>query len=359
MNKKEIQKHRFALTVSLIMYIFGILLFSVLLSFLGVSVLISLNKIPFGVNGKPEAKSVLLVMSFAILIVGSFATGVTSHIVLKYVNRIINQMNRLASGDFKARLTYGKPLSNHPTFSEVTNSFNLMAEELEHTEVLRNDFINNFSHEFKTPIVSIAGFAKLLKYDDLTDRQRKEYLDIIEEEAMRLSAMATNVLNLSKVENQMILTELSTFNLSEQIRSIVLLLEKLWTKKNIEINLEFDEYEICASEELLKQIWINLIDNAIKFSPEYGEIVIKIINHDETYRVTIANTGNEIPKEKRKKIFEKFYQADESRSSEGNGIGLAIVKKVVDLHYGDISLECENGMTTFMIELPKDMNIHI
>lgn len=357
MNKKEIRKHRLALSLSVTIYIFVILLISVLISFLGVTILISLNKIPVGANGQPEPKSVLLFMSFISLIVGIIVTGLTSQVMLKYVNCFINQMNRLASGDFKARLSYGKPLSNHPTFAEITNSFNLMAEELEHTEVLRSDFINNFSHEFKTPIVSIAGFAKLLKYEELTDGQRIEYLDVIEEEAMRLSAMATNVLNMSKVENQMILTDVSTFNLSEQIRSCVLLLEKPWTKKNIEFSLEFDEYEICANEELLKQIWINLLDNAIKFSPDYGFIAIKIIDNGETYTISVANAGNEIPKEKQKKIFEKFYQADESHSSEGNGIGLAIVKKVVDLHCGDILVECENGITTFMVELPKNMTI--
>lgn len=357
MNKKEIRKHRFALSLSVIIYIFTVLLISVLISFAGVMILVSLDKLPVRANGHLVLKSVLLFMSIISLIVGIIVTGITSQILLKYVNRIIDQMNRLASGDFKARLSYGKPLSSHPTFAEITNSFNLMAQELEHTEILRSDFINNFSHEFKTPIVSIAGFAKLLKYEDLTEKQRKEYLDVIEEEAMRLSAIATNVLHMSKVENQMILTDVSRFNLSEQIRSSVLLLEKLWTKKNIEFNLEFEEFEISANEELLKQIWINLIDNAIKFSPEYGFIAIKIIDCGESYTVTVANAGDDIPKEKQKKIFEKFYQADESHSSEGNGIGLAIVKKVAELHYGNVFVDCENGITTFMVELPKHITL--
>ena len=182
----------------------------------------------------------------------------------------------------------------------------------------------------------------------------KEYLDIIEEEALRLSAMATNVMNMTKVENQTILTDITKFNLSEQIRSSVLLLENAWTKKNIELSPEFDEYEIFANEELLKQIWINLLDNAIKFSPEYGMIVIKIMDEGENYQISIANEGPEIPPESQKKIFDKFYQADESHSSEGNGIGLAIVKRVVELHYGDIDAECRNGITTFYVELPKD-----
>jgi signal transduction histidine kinase len=263
-------------------------------------------------------------------------------------------MNRLASGDFKTRLSYGEPLGNHPTVREITDSFNRMAEELEHTEMLRSDFVNNFSHEFKTPIVSIAGFTKLLKKGNLTEEEKAEYLDIIEEEALRLSAMATNVLNMTKVENQTILTDTNEYNLSEQIRSCVLLLEKRWTDKNIEFSLEFDEEEICANEELLKQVWLNLIDNAIKYSPEYGFITIRIRKDDEDwYRVTVGNSGAEIPEDKQKKIFEKFYQVDESHSSEGNGIGLAIVKRIIELHGGKVSVECAHGITTFLVKIPR------
>jgi signal transduction histidine kinase len=263
-------------------------------------------------------------------------------------------MNLLAAGDFKTRLSYGKPLGNHPTLREITDSFNRMAEELEHTEMLRSDFINNFSHEFKTPIVSITGFTKLLKRGNLTEDEKEEYLDIIEEESLRLSAMATNVLNMTKVENQTILTNVSRFNLSEQIRSCVLLLEKRWTDKHIEFSLEFEEEEISANEELLKQVWLNLIDNAIKYSPEYGFIVIKIRKEEDNwYRVSVGNTGIEIPKEKQQKIFQKFYQVDESHSSEGNGIGLAIVQYITRLHGGEVSVECANGMTTFTVKMPQ------
>ena len=214
-------------------------------------------------------------------------------------------------------------------------------------------FRKYFSHEFKTPIISIAGFAKLLKKGNLKEEQKKEYLDIIEEESLRLSYMATNVLNLTKVENQTILTDVTSYNLSEQIRACVLLLENRWTKKKIEFSLEFDEYEINANEELLKQIWINLIDNAIKFSTDYGMIMIRIKESNDRYKISIANTGTEIPKESMPKIFNKFYQADESHASEGNGVGLAIVKKIVDLHKGSIEVESENGFTVFEIELDR------
>ncbi|MGN0404671.1 MAG: ATP-binding protein [Bariatricus sp.] len=354
MNRKEERKYRRNLTLFVIGYMFVIMLVTMIISFLGVSGLIATGMIPATEDGRPDPQFALILMVVINLIVGLVVISVSSKISLKYVNRFISQMNRLASGDFKARLDYDSPMICNPSIRELVDSFNKMAEELENTKVLRGDFINNFSHEFKTPIVSIAGFAKLLKRGKLTEQQTKEYLDIIEEEALRLSAMATNVMNMTKVENQTILTDITKFNLSEQIRSSVLLLENAWTKKNIELSLEFDEYEIFANEELLKQIWINLLDNAIKFSPEYGMIVVKIIDEGENYQISVANEGPEIPQESQKKIFDKFYQADESHSSEGNGIGLAIVKRVVELHYGDIDAECRNGITTFYVELPKD-----
>jgi signal transduction histidine kinase len=357
MKHTEDKKHRFALTCLVALCTFLILLITTLISFAIVSVLISRGMIPHAIDEISGTKYALLFMLFISLIVGAIVTALSSRITLKYVNRLINQINRLATGDFKTRLIYGEPLSRHPTFREIADSFNRMAEELEHTEMLRSDFINNFSHEFKTPIVSIAGFAKLLKRGNLTETEKAEYLDIIEEEALRLSAMATNVLNMTKVENQTILTDTSTFNLSEQIRSCVLLLEKRWTSKNIEFSLEFDEQEICANEELLKQVWLNLIDNAVKYSPEYGFISIRIHKEDDFwYRIMVSNSGNEIPQDKQMKIFEKFYQMDESHSSEGNGIGLAIVKYITELHGGDVSVESAHGINTFTVTIPQQQN---
>ena len=170
---------------------------------------------------------------------------------------------------------------------------------------------------------------------------------------MRLSYMATNILNMTKVENQEILTDVTNFNLSEQIRFAVLLMEEQWTKKNIELQLDFDEHEIEANEELLKQVWINLVDNAVKFAPRCATVAMDICATAESFIVSISNTGQDIPPEKQKKLFNKFYQADESHAQEGNGIGLAVVKKIVDLHNGWISVKSEGGMTVFTVELPK------
>lgn len=291
-----------------------------------------------------------ILLSIPVCLLVSAAVG---KFPLKPIRDLIDGMDRLAAGDFKARVKAGPVLRRYPAFVAVTDSFNKMADELESTETLRSDFINNFSHEFKTPIVSIAGFAKLLRHGNPTPEQQQEYLTIIEEESMRLSYMATNVLNLTKVENQTILTDVSEFNLSEQIRSCILLLESKWSKKNLDLQLDFDEHTVRANEELLKQVWINLLDNAVKFAPDGHTIQIRMTENENTLSIAIKNTGSEIPAESREKIFNKFYQADESHATQGNGVGLAIVKQIVRLHGGMISVSSENDVTEFVVELPK------
>ena len=351
--KKERKQLTFALTILYAFIIFCTVLVTVLLSGVGLYLLVHFGIITEGRNPQDMARHLILYMGITCVIVGSLIALLTSKMPLKPLNRVMEKMKELKEGDFKARLHFGFPINKHPTIAALSDSFNTMASELENTEVLRSDFINNFSHEFKTPIVSITGFAKLLKKGNLTEEQKQEYLDVIEEESLRLSAMATNVLDLTKVENQTILTNVSRFNLSEQIRSCVLLLEKQWSKKEIDLSLEFDEFEIVANEELLKQVWINLLDNAIKYSPEYGSVMIKIVDAGATYKISIFNSGDEIPLDKQSKIFDKFYQADESHSSKGNGIGLAIVKRVTELHEGYVSVESKNEITTFTVEIPK------
>ena len=274
-------------------------------------------------------------------------------VLLRPVRNLIDSMDRLASGDFKTRVSVGSVMRRYPTFVAAADSFNKMAEQLESTELLRSDFINNFSHEFKTPIVSIAGFAKLLLRGNLPAEQQKEYLRIIEEESRRLSYMATNVLNLTKVENQTILTDVSEYNLSEQLRSCILLLERDWESKDLELQLDFGEYTVRANEELLKQVWINLLDNAIKFAPVGHTVRVGIGRTAAGLGVVIMNTGSQIPAEKQEKIFNKFYQADESHVTKGNGVGLAIVKRIVELHGGTVKVSSENEVTAFTVELPQ------
>lgn len=286
-------------------------------------------------------------------LVGLVVTLSGSRLFLKPVDQLILKIDQLASGSYTARLAFGPVLSSVPFFAAISSSFNKLAEELENTEMLRGDFVNNFSHEFKTPIVSIAGFAKLLRRGNLSDKEKLEYLAIIEAESLHLSDLATHVLELTRVENQAILTDVSAFNLSEQLRSCILMLEDKWTKKSLTFDLDFEEHIISANESLLKQVWSNLLDNAVKFSPDSGTIAVDIREDGEAISVSVTNPGDEISPAQQKRIFQKFYQADSSHSSEGNGIGLAIVKRIVELHHGKVSVHSENGLTTFTVELPK------
>lgn len=352
LQKIKERTSRTSLTLAFSIFVFMILAAAVMMTALGLWILMKTGVL-VDMDGALNFGSVILFMSLISLIIGGIIVYFSSRLPLKPVNELINQMNCLAAGDFKTRLKFGSTISSHPAVKELTESFNTMAEELENTEMLRNDFINSFSHEFKTPIVSIMGLANLIESGNLTEEQRIQYARAIREESMRLSSMATNILLLTKVENLTILTDVSCFNLSEQIRSAVLLLEEKWTSKNIDLQLDFDEYIVEANEELLMQVWINLIDNAVKFVPRCGMIALEAIDMGGQLMVKISNTGSEIPKDRQEKIFSKFYQADESHATQGNGIGLAIVKSIVDLHHGDVYGESGNGMTVFTVMLPK------
>ena len=283
------------------------------------------------------------------IIIGTVVSFVISRIPLRPIRRVIDAINRLAAGDFSVRLS----TTTAPTFRELVESFNRMAEELGGTELLRTDFINNFSHEFKTPIVSIKGFAEELKHDDLTKEQRDEYLDIIIAESSRLASLATNVLNLSKIEQQVILTDQKEFNLTEQVRRCILLFENKWEKKHLSLNVEMEELSFTGSEELLNQIWLNLIDNAVKFTPQGGVIGIRLYKSGGEIRFAITDDGCGIPADAVGRVFDKFYQADPARAGSGNGIGLTVAKRIAELHGGTIVCRSEEGVgTEFTVTLP-------
>lgn len=351
--KSKRNKHYLSLGLLVFIILFVIQFATVLVALVGLLVLVQTKVITVEWIENLNTGRMILLLAAVDTFIGFVVVITATTIPLRPVSNLILQMNRLASGDFQARLKFGRLLSSHPAFGELTDSFNKMAEELGNTEMLRNDFINNFSHEFKTPIVSVAGFAKVLKRGGLTPEQQAEYLNIIEAESLRLSYMATNVLNLTRIENQSILTNVSRFNLSEQIRSCILLLEHKWAPKELEWSLEFREHEIRGNEELLKQVWINLLDNGIKFSDKGDVVEVRMAETEKKLCVSVVNSGPEIPEEAREKIFNKFYQADESHSGEGNGVGLAIVKRVTQLHGGRVLVRSEKGVTEFTVELPR------
>jgi len=303
--------------------------------------------------------SVLLLLAFSAIASIAIGTAVTPLILrfpLKPITRLTAAMKRLAGGHFEERVDLG----SLAMLKELSENFNALASELEHTEILRSDFVNHFSHEFKTPIVSIRGFARLLKSEDLPEEKRRQYLTIIEDESTRLAAMATNVLNLTKVENQKILADVKRINVSEQMRKCILLFEKKWMEKELEIDGDFSEYFLLGNMELLDQVWVNLLDNAVKFSPRGGKITVTVFpkavknNKEKFLQITVKNQGPQIPPEQQKRIFEKFYQGDASHSSEGAGVGLSVAKRIVELHRGIIQVESGQGETAFAVILPTE-----
>lgn len=335
------------LTIAFAIMVF--IIFSITMLIIG-SLLFLLNQV--GVSEKFNTANILLpTIGFAIasILIGTIVATIFSSIPLKPVNKLISGLNKLASGNYETRIDLG-----HISIAEdLSKSFNSLASELEKTEMLRSDFVNNFSHEFKTPIVSICGFSKLLQKGDISREQKEEYLAIIVDESTRLSDMATNILNLTKVENQAVLTDITYFNLSEQIRNCILMLEKKWSQKGITIAADFNEYKVNANEELLKQVWINLVDNAVKFSPEDGEIKISIKESEDVIMVRIKNKGPKLSADEIRRIFDKFYQGDTSHASEGTGIGLSIARRIIQLHKGKILVASSQEETVFSVEVPK------
>lgn len=346
--RKNPEQRNFTLICSLC--VFMILMITLLLFSAGTLIM---QNTPFSEYVDNTSALPFIFCAIASFVIGSSITPLILRIPLGPINRLISSMRRLASGHFDERVDLG----NTTLGRELTESFNTLASELQNTELLRTDFINNFSHEFKTPIVSIRGFARLLQRGNLPEEQRRAYLDVIVDESTRLSNMATNVLNLSKVENQQILSDVAEFNLSEQLRRCILLLEKEWTRKSLEIRADFSEFRIHASEELLKQVWLNLLDNAVKFT-DAGCITVRVYARaelqtaDGALQVDISNTGAPIPPEQQSRVFDKFWQGDTSHSGKGAGVGLSIVRKIVELHGGKVCVASTEEETTFSVILP-------
>lgn len=346
--RKAKEPPRLALTIVFTLIVFCILIITMAIIALIVLLLIRAGKLTAFTS--PNFMLPIVIIAVASVVVGTVVTIMISHIPLKPLNALISGMNNLAVGNYDTRLNLGIRMAG----ADIEGSFNTLAAELQNTEMLRSDFVNNFSHEFKTPLVSIRGFARLLQKGNLPDEKARKYLGIIVDESTRLADMATKVLDLTKLENQAILTDITKYNLSEQLRGCILLLEKKWVEKGLTICADFDEYSICGNEEMLKQVWINLIDNAVKFSSDGGVISVSIEQQSSAVFVSISNTGNGISSEDQKRIFQKFYQADTSHSAEGTGTGLAIVKRITELHRGKVSVESADDKTVFTVELPYE-----
>lgn len=346
MNKVKKLFCKQQLTILFAVIVFLFMLFAMLIVFFGAFLLYR-----FGIiGGNRSAGTVLVLFAIISLLVGAALSLVFSRFPLAPLRELMDATDRIAEGDYSARIHLKGPAE----LKKLSEKFNHMAEEIGSVEMLRSDFINNFSHEFKTPIVSIQGFAEMLKLDDLTQDERTEYIETIIEESSRLTELASNILNLSKIEQQSILTERTRFNVSEQIRQVIALLDKKWAAKDITVAFDCKEYFLVGNQELLKQVWINLADNAIKFSPEHETVEISIRETAAALVISFANKGDAIPPAAHSHIFDKFYQADTSHATQGNGLGLAIVSKIVRLHNGTVKVRRSNmDETVFGVEFPK------
>lgn len=285
---------------------------------------------------------ILIFLSLLSVAISTSMAPFLAHFPLRPLRRLIGAIDGLAEGDFSQRIHMDYP----PELRHLSESFNSMAAELESTVILGNDFIRNFSHEFKTPIVSIKGFAKLLKNESLSDEKKEEYLDIIIHESDRLATMAAKILDLSKLEKQTELTQISTYNLAEQIRLAFLILENKWSAKEIDFSIDLEEIKISANKEMMEQVFVNLLDNAIKFTPEHGFISMSLTNDGDEICFRLKDSGIGMNEETLSHIFQKFYQADVSRQQEGNGLGLTLVKQIIDLHHGQIKIQSAVGAGT-------------
>ena len=348
MNKKWRSSLKyFRLTLAFALIVFLIILVTMSLIFFGT---IALTKLGLVEAGRFE-RFPLFAFCLMSIAVGTILAAVFSKAPLKPFRELMDATDRVASGDYSAHIDLKGP----EELKQLSQKFNHMVTEIGSVEMLRTDFVNNFSHEFKTPIASIRGFAKALKWDDLTEQEREEYLDIIISESERLSALSSNVLYLSKIENQAILTEQQNYNLSEQIRLVIALLDHKFSEKQLGIIFDSQEYFITGNREMLKQVWINLLDNAIKFSPNGGKIEVAISQDSEKTYISVSNDGEPIPPNVQAHIFDRFYQGDKSHATAGNGLGLSIVKKIVDLHGGEIRVCSDNSIVTFDIVIPTTL----
>lgn len=264
----------------------------------------------------------------------------------------VEAMDKIASGDFNVIVK----TNELDPFNEVADNVNRMAKELNSLEKLRQDFISDVSHEIQSPLTSISGFAALLKKGNLSESQVSHYAAIIETESKRLSKLSENLLRLSNLESDNNNLNLKKYQINKQIESILLMLEPQWSEKNITLDVSLEETIIWGDEDLLSQVFINLLNNAIKFTPESGNIGVNLSSNEHGIECKIIDTGIGISPQDQPRIFERFYKADKSRdrSLGGNGLGLSIVKKIIDLHGGKISLISEIGKgTEFTIWLPK------
>lgn len=296
-----------------------------------------------------DVSPVWLVIGVAIIIVGAVSIFV-NRALLSPIRRLGKAMNDVAGGNYKVQVDTKTRFGD---IEDIYQNFNLMTKELASTEILKTDFISNVSHEIKTPINAIEGYAMLLQSEDGLGEEQNEYVDKILANTQRLSELVGNTLLLSKIDNQSIETKQETYRLDEQIRRSILLMELKWTEKDIDMDVELKSIQYTGNPSLMMHVWNNLIGNAVKFTPEKSTIKIRLGETAEEIIFTVEDEGSGIDESAQKHIFDKFYQADSSHKQEGNGLGLALAKSIVDAAGGSISVQNLAVGCRFTVSLPK------
>ena len=282
------------------------------------------------------------------LILFALLSILISFFISRPVTQLTQATRQIKEGDFSVRL----PDNKQGEMGELMRSFNSMTEELSRTAYLQKDFISSISHEFRTPIASIKGFARLLQMPGLDENARLEYVNYIAQESDRLSSLSNTLLRLSALEQQMAPASISTFRLDEQIREVILQMEPVWAVKDIDWQLDMEPVTVTSDTDLLMQVWTNLIQNAVKFS-ESGKAIEISVNATDKAEITITDHGIGMSEETLSRIFDRFYQGDASRSKEGVGLGLCLVKRVIDILHGTIHVRSIPGKgSTFRVYLP-------
>lgn len=308
-------------------------------------------------NSKTKIALIMLAVCFTLSLICSLIDALRRKLTTdRAVEQILEATEKITTGNFKIILTPRHSYSNYDDLDVIMDNLNKMARELSKNEVLKTDFISNVSHEIKTPLAIIQNYSTALQNENLTPEQRSEYIKVLNEASLRLNDLVLNVLKLNKLENQNLSPEKTVVRLEELLTLSVFNFEEAIEKKNLTLECDFDEVSITTSPSYLEIVWNNLLSNAVKFSNENGTIKISLKKENGEAIVKFSDNGCGMNSETGKRIFDKFYQGDTSHAKEGNGLGLALVKKVIALLGGKIKVESKLGKgTTFTVVL-KDLD---
>lgn len=350
---KDSKKRRFYL--KLVSLVFVTILVTYLILTITFVIFEKLKYITIGSSLHWQPWVILLLFMLGALFLGLIIAFFMANIFLRPITELSDATKRVAKGDFNVQIQ--TDADENSEMGELILNFNKMVKDLQHIETLKNDFVVNVSHEFKTPLATIQGYSTLLQDENLLPSERESYTRYIIDATKQLSNLTSNILKLSKLENREIDVEKTHFDAAEQIRQALLFLETQWSVKNIDLDIDLYPGEIYANEELTMQIWLNIIGNAIKFSDYAGKISVCSSIESGMYTVSFKDNGCGMSEETKERIFEKFYQGDNSHSNDGNGLGMALVKKIIDISGGEIFVESQKGKgTEFTVKMPVYKN---